>query len=422
MASESITMWPQISPEEQLQYERCTRLMELLRSEGNAQVTSRYRLEECVDIVETFSFSTGLDFDQAARILMALAFDIQAAHRSFWIHRFKDTLEDDPYAPTGQNPHATDLKDLYGVRVAMIQQYTGVDETHAIVALRKSRWVVEKALACVYSDPTAQPTLFVNDLDLLFAQYQDMQTGKINLRGPPFFSSVILPRQPTEAFKVIAILSWYMQAECFGEVSLREFVVGMLYLRTDNMQDLQDRLFQIGYQLRIPEVYEKVYESCFVWFAGRDQWRMSTSQAICLWTMLFDELDLEPDPEADRVNMRWPLRNDWFRYLRRNPSAPTIDKTTWMHILKFATVIKPDLSNYDDVDWPFLIKDFVDELITIKTLSPDSPDSPANLSGSLELLLESVRTAADIDELESLAQGLRERERGMRVRQPNQSR
>ena len=144
----------------------------------------------------------------------------------------------------------------------------------------------------------------------------------------------------------VLVLAYHFKAERMCEFSKAEWLQGMGALGVDSVPKLAAALPGMRDSLAEEATFRAVYAYAFAFGLDRGAKSLVADTALALWSLLLPG--------------RWHGADAWMSYVSALPGLKVVSKDTWMQLLEFIRVIKPDFSNFDEsAAWPTLLDDFV---------------------------------------------------------------
>lgn len=144
-------------------------------------------------------------------------------------------------------------------------------------------------------------------------------------------------------------LCFHMNAKQMGVFTREEFVTGLTSLNVDSVEKLKLVIPTLRADLADPTECKKVYAFTFGFALDQFQKHLPMGLAAEFWKLL-----LKP---------HFALLVDWIAFVEANHAESSLRRDDWMMIFDLATMVKPDLSNYDDEPaWPVMLDNFVEHV------------------------------------------------------------
>lgn len=195
-------------------------------------------------------------------------------------------------------------------------------------------------------------------LKQLYARYSeelppiDHPTGPDGISGEKFLQLFKdLSVDPAADVAALALAAACNASE-MGVFRRREFICGCTVLEVDSLEDLRDKMPELRENVLSGKTLPDVYTYTFGIALEAPSKVLPLEEARQYWALLLHD---------------WPLREAFCDWAERHMKGRAINRDLWMMVLKLATEVPADLSNYDDNPaWPVVFDEFVEYYRSLK--------------------------------------------------------
>jgi len=197
-----------------------------------------------------------------------------------------------------------------------------------------------------------QPQTNKNALKQLYLKYVEEVPPKDHPAGPDGIAGAKFMQlfQDLEVDPAADVATLALAAACnaseMGVFRRREFICGCVVLEVDNIDDLRGKMPELRENVLSGKTLAEVYAYTFGVALEAPSKVLPLEEAQEYWALLLH---------------KWPLREEFCNWASRHMKGKAINRDLWMMVLKLATEVPADLSNYDDNPaWPVVFDEFVE--------------------------------------------------------------